>query len=106
MTRYRSITLPAEGVTQIAVVLARSAWLACYSESLSGLLYHLLTLATLLLRQLDQLKFLGIMTAEVALLVCRFLIHEKLPGSDFPGLNFVVSVVHFPLWPVVAGPVA
>ena len=46
------------------------------------------------------------MNAEVALLVCRFLIHERLPGLDFPGLTVVVSVVHFLLWPAVAGPAA
>ena len=31
------------------------------------------------------------------------LIHETLPASNFPYSSFVASVVHFLLWPAIAG---
>ena len=43
------------------------------------------------------------MILEEALLTSLCLIHETLPYLNFPYLGFVASVVHFLLWPAVAG---
>jgi hypothetical protein len=43
------------------------------------------------------------MIVEGVLLTRLCPVHERLPGLNFPYLRFVVSVVHFLLWPAVAG---